>query len=249
MIATSAIWSFTTAGTAGPPPAPSTPDARGRRDRRRAPRRRSAGPPAPPARPSTWRSARPIRRRRSRPDSTTPSFTPGTLAAEHHVLLAGDGGVERRQHAGPDLVVHDRGRRRRRRRRSSSTRTMSPAAGLHGAWSTASDATAAAGIKLSNPDAGAAALTAPLASPTHYFDAPFQTRSAAHGTASGCACTPSATPSSTTRSSCSSPTARTRAASAIYRIGTDRRRCSSIWPPTPARPACRAGAGSATPTG
>src|SRR6202023_865708 len=42
-----------------------------------------------------------------------------------------------------------------------------------GAWSPVSDPTAAGGIKLTNPDAGVAALPAPLANPTNYFEATF----------------------------------------------------------------------------
>jgi hypothetical protein len=42
-----------------------------------------------------------------------------------------------------------------------------------GAWSKVSDGSAAAGIKLRNPDAGAAAVTGPLASPQNYFETTF----------------------------------------------------------------------------
>jgi len=47
-------------------------------------------------------------------------------------------------------------------------------ANIHGSWSQVADTTAAAGVKLTNPDAGVAALSAPLANPTNYFDATFQ---------------------------------------------------------------------------
>jgi hypothetical protein len=47
-------------------------------------------------------------------------------------------------------------------------------ADLHGAWRTISDSTAAEGARVWHPDAGAAKLTAPLASPVHYFDLHFQ---------------------------------------------------------------------------
>jgi endonuclease/exonuclease/phosphatase family metal-dependent hydrolase len=42
-----------------------------------------------------------------------------------------------------------------------------------GAWSLVSDSTAADGVRLANPDAGAAKLTAPLASPASYFEMTF----------------------------------------------------------------------------
>jgi len=45
-----------------------------------------------------------------------------------------------------------------------------------GAWTYVSDATAAAGARLRHPDAGAAKLTAPLASPPHYVDFTFDAR-------------------------------------------------------------------------
>jgi len=49
-----------------------------------------------------------------------------------------------------------------------------PASNIHGAWSLVADSSAAAGAKLSNPDAGAATVNAPAASPTDYFDASFK---------------------------------------------------------------------------
>ena len=42
-----------------------------------------------------------------------------------------------------------------------------------GAWSSVSDSTAAGGARMANPDAGAAKLSAPLASPSSYFDVKF----------------------------------------------------------------------------
>src|ERR1700752_1084606 len=42
-----------------------------------------------------------------------------------------------------------------------------------GAWSLVSDSTAADGVRLSNPDAGAAKLSNAAASPATYFDVPF----------------------------------------------------------------------------
>jgi endonuclease/exonuclease/phosphatase family metal-dependent hydrolase len=44
---------------------------------------------------------------------------------------------------------------------------------MSGAWSLVSDSTAADGLRLSNPDAGRAKLTTPLASPTDYFELTF----------------------------------------------------------------------------
>src|SRR5581483_5306263 len=43
----------------------------------------------------------------------------------------------------------------------------------HGSFTTAADATAAAGVVALTPDAGVANTTAPLASPAHYVDVPF----------------------------------------------------------------------------
>ena len=45
---------------------------------------------------------------------------------------------------------------------------------VFGTWSKVADASAAAGVKLTNPDNGVAALAAPLANPVNYFDATFQ---------------------------------------------------------------------------
>ena len=42
-----------------------------------------------------------------------------------------------------------------------------------GAWSVVADATAAGGKRISNPDSGAAKLTAPLAAPANYFEMTF----------------------------------------------------------------------------
>ncbi|HTM04444.1 MAG TPA: FG-GAP-like repeat-containing protein [Vicinamibacterales bacterium] len=53
---------------------------------------------------------------------------------------------------------------------------MRPAnyAALSGAWKRVDDPTAASGVRLQHPDAGAAKLTAPLANPTHYFELAFR---------------------------------------------------------------------------
>ena len=48
-----------------------------------------------------------------------------------------------------------------------------PAAGLHGSWAPASDATSPNGVKLVTPDAGWASASNPLASPADYVDATF----------------------------------------------------------------------------
>ena len=53
-----------------------------------------------------------------------------------------------------------------------------PAANRHGAWSSAADATAAAGIKLQTPDNGVANASAPLAAPVDYVDVSFTASSA-----------------------------------------------------------------------
>jgi hypothetical protein len=47
------------------------------------------------------------------------------------------------------------------------------AAGLHGSWTSASDATAAASTTLATPDLGVANTSAPLASPTDYVETTF----------------------------------------------------------------------------
>jgi hypothetical protein len=48
-----------------------------------------------------------------------------------------------------------------------------PAAGLHGTWTVASDATAASGTKLITPDAGWASTSTPLATPADYIEVTF----------------------------------------------------------------------------
>jgi len=45
---------------------------------------------------------------------------------------------------------------------------------IAGAWSLVADPTAAAGLRMANPDANAAKLTAPLASPANFFELAFQ---------------------------------------------------------------------------
>jgi PLD-like domain len=49
-----------------------------------------------------------------------------------------------------------------------------PSGNFHGSFSTASDATAAAGVAAVSADNGVANTTAPLASPVHYVDVPFE---------------------------------------------------------------------------
>ncbi|MGE3518957.1 MAG: phospholipase D-like domain-containing protein [Vicinamibacterales bacterium] len=53
-----------------------------------------------------------------------------------------------------------------------------PAGGIHGAWTTAADATSPSSVKLVTPDAGLAFADAPLASPTHYVDITFDAEAA-----------------------------------------------------------------------
>jgi hypothetical protein len=48
------------------------------------------------------------------------------------------------------------------------------ASAIHGAWTPVVDATAAGGQRLANPDAGAAKITTPAASPASYFELTFQ---------------------------------------------------------------------------
>jgi hypothetical protein len=45
---------------------------------------------------------------------------------------------------------------------------------LHGGWTAIADSSAAGGTRLTHPNAGAAKLAAPLASPAHYFELTFQ---------------------------------------------------------------------------
>jgi len=172
MIATSATQSFTTAGTAGPPAAPSNPNpASGATGVSNAPVLSWA-----PGTPGTtfnvaFGTANPPPQVAT--GLTSSSFTPGTLGATTtyfwKVTAVSNGGTT----AGaiwsfttgsgsvtppPDVVIY-----------ANDVASDS----IHGSWSKVADATAAAGIKLSNVDAGVAALTAPLASPTHYFDTSF----------------------------------------------------------------------------
>jgi hypothetical protein len=173
MIATSSIWSFTTAGTTGPPAAPGAPSPSNGATGvgRSATLGWSAG-----AGGTTYNVA--IGTTSSPPQVaaglSTPSYAPGLLAASttyywrvtavssggstagalwSFVTGTGSGG------GATDVVIY------------ASDVTPS---GIHGAWSQVADATAAAGIKLSSPDAGAAALGAPLSNPVDYFDVPFQ---------------------------------------------------------------------------
>jgi hypothetical protein len=53
-----------------------------------------------------------------------------------------------------------------------------PLANVHGSWVQQADSTAAAGIKLSTPDAGYAQTNNPLASPVHYVDVTFNANAA-----------------------------------------------------------------------
>ena len=68
-----------------------------------------------------------------------------------------------------------------------------------GSWSPVSDASAAGGQRLNNPNAGAARLDTPLANPAHYFEMSFTARPAGP-TVSGCAARRLTTRATTTRS-------------------------------------------------
>jgi hypothetical protein len=173
MIATSATWSFTTAGSAGPPAAPTAPTP-------------SDGATGVGTAPTLGWAAGAIGTTYTIAFGTTnpppqvasglssASYAPGTLAANTTYYWGvtavssgggtagatwsfqtgtGGGGVA------SEVVIY-----------ASDVAQ----ADIHGTWSQIADATAAAGIKLSNPDAGVAALAAPLANPTNYFDASFQ---------------------------------------------------------------------------
>jgi hypothetical protein len=172
MIATSATWSFTTAGTASRPPAPTNPNpAAGATGVSTGPvlswtgggtgttNNVSFGTANPPAQVATG--------------LTATSYTPGTLAAGTtyfwQVTSVGSGGstpgpiwsfaTGSGGGAPPEVVIY--------------AADVLPG-DIHGAWTLVADSTAAAGTKLSTPDAGVAALSAALASPTNYFDASFQ---------------------------------------------------------------------------
>jgi PLD-like domain len=172
MIATSAIWAFTTSGTVGPPAAPTSP----------TPSNGSTGVSTTPllgwsagAAGTTFNVAFGTSNPPSQVASalTTPSFSPGTLTANTtyfwKVTAASAGGST----AGAlwsfttgtggggasEVVIY--------------ASDVTPA-NIHGTWSQVADATAAAGIKLTNPDAGAAVVDPAFPAPTNYFDASFQ---------------------------------------------------------------------------
>jgi hypothetical protein len=172
MIATSSTQSFTTAGTAVPPAAPASPSpAAGATGVSNTPTLSWSAGAAGTTFNVAFGTANPPPQVAT--GLTSSSFSPGTLAATTtyfwKVTAVSSGGTT----AGAiwsfttasggapppsDIVIYA---------------NDVAAADIHGAWSQVADATAAAGIKLSNVDAGVAALTAPLASPTHYFDASF----------------------------------------------------------------------------
>ena len=174
MIADSPTWSFVTAGSAGVPAAPANP----------SPSSGATGVSLSPtlswsagASGTTYTIA--FGQANPPPQVATglgaPSYVPGTLSASTtyywKVTAVSSGGST----AGPiwsfvtgtgggggsasDVVIYA---------------TDVAASNIHGQWFKIADSTAAAGIKLSNPDAGVAALTDPLANPTDYFDTSFQ---------------------------------------------------------------------------
>jgi hypothetical protein len=174
MIATSSIWSFTTAGNAGPPAAPTLP----------SPSDGSTGVSTTPtlgwgagAVGTTYNVAI----GQTNPPTqvvtglSSPAYAPSTLAANttyywrvttvsngystagsiwSFVTGTGSGGS-----SAPEVVIYA---------------SDIPSSNVHGAWTPIADSTAAAGIKLSDPDAGAATIDAPNAAPTDYFDATFE---------------------------------------------------------------------------
>jgi hypothetical protein len=173
MIGTSSTWSFTTAGTVGPPAAPATPTpADGALGVGTTPTLGWAagavgttynvafGTISPPPQVATGLSTPSFATGQLMPNTTyywkvTAVSNGGTTAGPIWSFETGTGGGQ----VPTDVVIY--------------ASDVSPA-NIHGAWSQVADATAAASIKLSNPDAGAAALTSPLASPADYFDASFQ---------------------------------------------------------------------------
>jgi hypothetical protein len=171
MIGTSSVWSFTTAGSAGPPAAPANPSP-------------TTGATSISLTPTlSWSAGAPgvtfnVAFGTANPPPgvatglTTSSFTPGTLTANTvyfwKITAVSGGGstagaiwsfTTGASGSTPEIVVY------------ASDVT---AANRHGAWSLVADSTAAAGQKLSDPDAGAATIDPPLAAPTDYFDVPFQ---------------------------------------------------------------------------
>src|SRR5262249_52444192 len=173
LVGVSPAWAFTTAGTAGPPAAPTSPTpSDGATGVGTSPTlgwsdggvgttyNVAFGTATPPPQAATGLS--------------TPSYAPGTLAPNTtyywRVTAVTSGGGT----AGAiwSFVTGGGGT-------GSPTAVVIyaadvAAANIHGAWSQIADTTAAAGVKLSTPDAGAAAVSAPLPNPTSYFDATFQ---------------------------------------------------------------------------
>jgi hypothetical protein len=171
MIANSTIWAFTTTGTVGPPAAPTSP----------IPSNGATGVSTSPllgwsagAAGTTFNIAFGTNNPPSQVASglTTPSFSPGTLAPNTtyfwRVTAVSAGGSTASAlwsfttgtggGSAAEVVIY--------------ASDVTPA-NIHG-WSQVADATAAAGIKLTNPDGGAAVVDPASPSPTKYFDASFQ---------------------------------------------------------------------------
>ncbi|HEY1912072.1 MAG TPA: hypothetical protein VGG73_14195, partial [Vicinamibacterales bacterium] len=174
MIATSSVWSFSTVGTAGPPAAPTVPSpADGSTSVSTAPTLGwsagavgttftiAIGQSNPPAQVATG--------------LTTPTYAPGTLTPNTTYywrvtsvsggfstpgaiwsFVTGTGGGNGNA---PEVVIYA---------------SDIPQSNLHGVWAKVSDASAAGGIKLADPDAGAPVVNAPLSAPVDYVDATFQ---------------------------------------------------------------------------
>jgi hypothetical protein len=170
--ANSTIWSFRTAGTAGPPPTPSTP----------SPSQNATGVSTSPT--LGWAAAplgvsytvafgTTVPPPQAATNLSSPSYAPGVLAAHTTYYWRVTAVSSSGSTAGPvwsfdtgdgaaggaagNVVIYA---------------TDIAASNLHG-FTKLADASAAAGVKVSNPDAGAGALGAPLINPANYFDVAF----------------------------------------------------------------------------
>ena len=169
LVASSSTWSFATAGSAGPPAAPTSP----------TPSDAAIGVGPMPT--LGWSAGAAgttfaVAFGTSNPPPqlatglTLPSYAPGTLLPSTtyfwRVTAVSGGGTTAgsvwsfttgsgSSGAASEIVLY------------ASDATP------HGAWTAAADVSAAGGLKLTNPDSGVAALSAPLGSPVNYFDATF----------------------------------------------------------------------------